>query len=164
METTNGHDMGVVCVAKLSPFMFISGSNDKPIKLWNIALKLRCVRTFKDDSIPSCVAKISNIGTTFVGGLCNGVIKLWDVNSKNDKCIDIFKKHGTFVTDIAKMAPHVFVSCSAGSIKLWNIGPKNHGCIKTIDGFYDQVTCVIKMSAHTFISGSCDRTIKLWAY
>jgi WD40 repeat protein len=166
-----GHNGSVESVA-FSPDgkLLASGSDDKTIKLWDVATG-REVRTLTGHTGLVLSVAFSPDGKLLASGSCGqrdssgfcvqGEIKLWDVATGRE--VRTLTGHTRGVTSVA-FSPDgkLLASGSYGTtIKLWDVATGRE--IRTLQGHTDSV-CSVAFSPDGKIlaSGSWDNTIKLW--
>jgi serine/threonine protein kinase len=138
----------------------VSGSDDKTIKIWNLANE-NLIRTLAGHSKSVNSVAISPDGQTLVSGSYDKTIKIW--NLANGNLIRTLTGHSESVNSVA-ISPdgQTFVSGSyEKTIKIWNLA--NGNLIRTLAGHSKSVNSVaISPDGQTLISGSEDETIKIW--
>ncbi|MCT7966362.1 serine/threonine protein kinase [Laspinema sp. D1] len=161
VNTLAGHSGWVWSVA-ISPDgqTLVSASNDKTIKIWNLA-NGNLIRTLAGHSRLVNSVAISPDGQTLVSGSADGTIKIW--NLSNGELIRTLAGHSNSVSSVA-ISPdgQTFVSGSYdNTIKIWNLA--NGELIGTLAGHSSYVYSVaISPDGQTLVSGSHDNTIKIW--
>ncbi|WP_152590674.1 serine/threonine-protein kinase [Nostoc sphaeroides] len=160
-RTFTGHSNGVTSIA-VSPDgkTLASGSQDKTIKLWNLATG-KLIRTLTGHSNLVNSVAFSRDGKTLASGSTDGSIKLW--NLATGEQIRTLRGHSDSVISIA-ISPDGKTLASGNfdaSVKLWNLA--NGEQIRTLTGHSFWVNSVaISPDGKTLASGSVDKTIKLW--
>jgi WD40 repeat protein len=156
-----GHSAWVYSVA-FSPDgrQAISGSNDKTIKLWDVASG-NLIRTFSGHSDAVFSVAFSPDGRQAISGSYDKTLKLWDVAS--GRVIRTFSGHTGYVRSVA-FSPdgrQVISGSWDGRLKLWDIA--GGSLIRTFSGHTDYVDSIaISPDGRQVISASYDGTLKLW--
>jgi WD40 repeat protein len=147
--------------------MLASGSNDKTIKLWDVAsgastATLACrfpVGSVAFSPDGQTLASGGGAGSTMQDA---GELKLWDVAS--GKHTATLKGHDTFVTSVvfSPDSKTLASGCWDGTIKLWDVASRTNTA--TLTGHTHTVRCVaFSPDGKTLASAGCeDGTAKLW--
>ncbi|MCF2144917.1 serine/threonine protein kinase [Desmonostoc muscorum LEGE 12446] len=162
-KSLKGHSSDVNSVA-FSPdgTTLGSASDDKTIKLWNLATKEE-IRTLEGHSNWIWTIAFSPDSKTLASGSADTKIKLW--NLETGKLIRTLEGHTDGVTSVS-FSPNgkTLASGSASKdtkIKLWNL--ETGELIRTLEGHTNGVQSVVfSPDGKTLASGSWDKTIKLW--
>jgi len=160
-NTLKGHSSDVNSVV-FSPDgkTLASGSDDKTIKLWNLATGKE-IHTLKTNSQWVWTVAFSPDGKTLASGGADQTIKLWDLAT--GKVVQTLKGHSEGVGSVA-FSPDGKTLASGSldkTIKLWNLATGKE--IHTFKGHSKAVTTVaFSPDGETLASGSWDKTIKLW--
>ncbi|MEG4326884.1 serine/threonine-protein kinase [Microcoleus sp. herbarium5] len=161
VKTLTGHSKWVQSVA-ISPDgqTLVSGSEDRTIKIWNLATG-NLIRTLSGHSIWVRSVAISPDGQTLVSGGGDKTITIWNLATGN--LIGTLSGHSDSVSSVA-ISPdgQTLVSGSEDkTIKIWNLAAGN--LIRTLSGHSNSVLSVaISPDGQTLVSGSEDNTIKIW--
>jgi WD40 repeat protein len=140
----------------------LSGSDDKTIKLWDVATGA-LLRTFAGHSDRVTSVAFSPDGTHVLSGSWDGT-KLWDVAT--GALLRSFQGHTGAVTSVAFSPDGTRVlSGSAGNndktLKLWDAA--TGALLRTFEGHSTGVTSVAFSPDGTrVLSGSYDKTLKVW--
>jgi WD40 repeat protein/tRNA A-37 threonylcarbamoyl transferase component Bud32 len=160
-KTLTGHASDVNSVA-FSPNgqTLASGSDDKTIKLWDVATGKE-TSTFKGHFGWIWAIAFNPNGKTLASGSADKTIKLWNLETSEE--IRTLKAHTDGVTTVA-FSPNGKTLASGSldkTIKLWNLETGKQ--IRTLTG-HNQAVAALAFSpdGKTFASGSWDKTIKLW--
>ena len=83
IHTYQGHTKGIQVIRWLpkSAHLFISGSMDSKIKIWEVYRKRRCVRTYSGHSMAIKDVQFNNSGEQFLSASFDRYIKLWDTET-----------------------------------------------------------------------------------
>jgi WD40 repeat protein len=160
-NTLKGHSSDVNSVAFAADGVTLaSGSDDKTIKLWNLATKKE-IRTLKGNSHWIWTVAFSPDGKTLASGSADKNIKLW--NSSTGQEIPPLKGHQDGIPTVA-FSPDSKILASGSldkTIKLWN--PSTGKLIRTLEGHSKAVSSIaFSPDGKTLASGSWDKSIKLW--
>ena len=117
--------------------MFLSGSIDRTIKLWDINQD-KPIRPFRGHS--NWVRSVCQMSpTTFLSGSRDNTIKLWDIN--HDEAIRTFRGHSNWVRSVSNVTNNISFGSDDRTIKLWDI---NHDePIRTFEGHTGGVESVL---------------------
>ncbi|WP_392533163.1 protein kinase [Nostoc sp. C117] len=162
-KSLKGHSSDVNSVA-FSPDGKILGSasDDKTIKLWNLATKEE-IRTLEGHSNWIWTIAFSPDSKILASGGADKTIKLWNVET--GKLIRTLKGHTDGVTSVAFSPDSKILASGSASkdrkIKLWDL--ETGKLIRTLEGHTNGVQSVVfSPDGKTLASGSWDKTIKLW--
>ncbi len=140
----------------LNDIQFVSCSEDKTVKIWNIETSecstlvghldwVVCIEVFADNKVAS--------------GSFDNTIRVW--NTKSGICLNVLVGHSASVKCIKKLSNNRLVSCSWDkTIKLWNL--QSAECLRTLCGHRAVVTKIGVLSQNRIFSSSFDNTIKVW--
>ncbi len=158
-----GHSSDVNSVA-FSPdsTTLASASDDKTIKLWNIASGEE-IRTLEGHSNWIWAVAFSPDSKTLASASADKTIKLWNVET--GKLIRTLQGNSDGVTSVAFSPDGKTLASGSASkdtkIKLWNLETGN--LIRTLEGHTSGIASVVfSPDGKTLASGSWDKTIKLW--
>ena len=169
------HDKIIVCMIELKNKMIATGSYDKTIKLWSLnnsqeiaektineVGKVFSLLEFDDnmilsavDKTPDDVQEINQISKDDI------LIRLWNLNSNDNKSLHDFKGHSLRVNALVKCNDKFFASCSNdNTIIIWDYFFRQ--IRNTLKGHTDCILCMIMLKNGKLCSGSADTTIKIW--
>ncbi|QMS86793.1 protein kinase [Nostoc edaphicum CCNP1411] len=139
-----------------------SASDDKTIKLWNLASGQE-IRTLKGHSNWIWTVGFSPDSKTLASGSADMKIKLW--NLETGKLIRTLEGHSDGITSVAFSPDGKTLASGSASkdmkIKLWKL--ETGKLIRTLEGHINGVPSVVfSPDGKTLASGSWDKTIKLW--
>ncbi|MBD2496232.1 serine/threonine-protein kinase [Nostoc sp. FACHB-280] len=160
-KTFRGHASDVNSVA-FAPNgrILASGSDDKTIKLWNLATGTE-ISTLKGHLKWIWAIAFHPHGKILASGSADQTIKLWNLATTEE--IRTLKGHTGGVTAVA-FSPDGKILASGSldkTIKLWNLATGK--LIRTLSGHSQAVaTIAFSPDGKTLASGSWDKTIKLW--
>ncbi|MEH2049533.1 serine/threonine-protein kinase [Nostoc sp.] len=162
-KSLKGHSSDVNSVA-FSPdgTTLGSASDDKTIKLWNIASG-EAIRTLEGHTNWIWTVAFSPDSKTLASGSADKTIKLW--NLQTGKLILTLQGHSDGVTSVAFSPDGKTLASGSASkdmkIKLWNL--ETGKLVHTLEGHTNGVQSVaFSPDGKTLASGSWDKTIKLW--
>ena len=168
------HDKIIVSMIELKNKMIATGSYDKTIKLWALDNgkeileqiihedgKVFSLLEFDDnmllsaiDKTPDDIQEINQISKDDI------LIRLWDLNSQDNKSVYDFKGHSLRVNALVKCNDKFFASCSNdNTIIIWDYVFRQKR--NTLQGHTDCILCMILLKDGTLCSGSADTTIKI---
>jgi WD40 repeat protein len=156
-----GHSSSVKSVAFSPDGRYaLSGSDDKTIKLWDVATG-RQIRTFTGHTRWVSSVAFSPDGRYALSGSGDTTLKLWDVATGRE--IRTFTGHTDDVFSVA-FSPDGGYALSgnmSGALKLWDVATGRE--IRTFAGHTRWVRSVaFSPDGRYALSGSDDKTIKLW--
>ncbi|KAI8998100.1 WD40-repeat-containing domain protein [Gaertneriomyces semiglobifer] len=167
IHTWTGHTKAVN-VFRLFPksaHLFISGSMDTKVKLWDVYHDRRCLRTFMGHSKAVRDVTFNNDGTRFLSASYDRSIKLWD--TETGACLKTFttgripycvkfnpdpSKHHLFLTGCADKKIYQFDVNSGEITQEYN---QHLGAVNTIT-FVDE--------NRRFVTTSDDKTLRAWEF
>jgi WD40 repeat protein len=161
LRTFEGHTHWVfsVCLSG-DGFKALSGSWDKTLKLWEVAI-WRCLRTFEGHASYVRSVCLSGDGFKALSGSYDNTLKLWEVAT--GRCLRTFEGHTDVVLSVC-LSPDGRFALSGSydkTLKLWDVATGR--CLRTFEGHTDVVCSVCLSPDGRFaLSGSSDNTLKLW--
>jgi WD40 repeat protein len=161
IKTLSGHSGSVWSVAVSSNGQtLVSGSEDKTIKVWNLATG-QLSRTLSGHSDTVRAIALSSDGRILASGSGDTTIKLW--NMQTGELLRTLEGHSGPVWSIA-LSPdgQTLVSGSEDStIKIWNL--QTGDLQRILFGHSGRVFSVaLSPDGQTIATGGTDKTIKLW--
>ncbi|MBD2611882.1 MAG: trypsin-like peptidase domain-containing protein [Nostoc sp. ZfuVER08] len=137
-----------------------SGSDDKTIKIWNIATG-QVIRTLNGGSNWVTSVAFSPNGKTLVS-VSRHTIKIWNVTTGQEiRTLNNGNSASDSVYSIAFSPDGRTLASSGHTIKIWNLITGR--IIHTLNGHSHLVLSVVMSpDSKTLVSGSFDKTIKLW--
>ena len=164
VQTLTGHSnlFGTVRSVVFTPNsqLLASGSEDRTIKLWNLATGKQ-IRTLAGHSDYVRTVAISSDGQTLVSGSDDKIIKLWNLNAGQE--IRTLFGHSGYVRSVA-ISQDSQTLASGGDdkiIRLWKLQTGEAIC--TLAGHSSNIqTVAISPDSKIIASGSWDNTVKLW--
>ena len=153
-----GHTKNILCLTLLSENILASGSEDKTIKIWDIANR-KLIKTLSKNykRIDSLLAYESNI---LIAGTYN-IIRIINIDTKEELLTLI--GHEKTVCSLIKFNENILISSSYDNlIKVWNFNKQ--GCEFTLYGHDSPVFCILLLKDGRLVSGSgsYDKSIKIW--
>jgi WD40 repeat protein len=139
--------------------LLASGSEDKTVKLWDVASG-RELRTLCGHSSFVLSVAFSPDGRILASGSWDGTVKLWDVASGRE--LRTLSGHSSFVLSVA-FSPDGRILASASddkTVKLWDVASGRE--LRTLSGHSSAVLSVaFSPDGRMLASGSGDKTVKL---
>ncbi|MDD2814450.1 MAG: hypothetical protein PHP00_01765 [Thiotrichaceae bacterium] len=162
LRTFSGHGSEINSVTFSSDGLTVlSGSDDKTLKLWEVASG-QCLRTFSGHSHYVRSVAFSPDGLLALSGSWDKTLKLWEVSS--GQCLRTFSGHSNIVYSVA-FSPDGLLALSGSrddTLKLWDITSGQR--MQTFSGHSNDVRSVaFSPDGLLALSGSVDKTLKLWA-
>jgi WD40 repeat protein len=161
LQTLEGHGNYISAVA-ISPDgkRGLSGSDDRTLKLWNLATG-KTIHTLEGHRHYVRTVAISPDGRCALSGSSDKTLKLWDLAT--GKAIHTLQGHGDWVRAVA-ISPDGQRALSGSSdhtLKLWDLVAGD--TLRTLEGHRDWVSAVaISPDGKRALSGSDDKTLRLW--
>jgi WD40 repeat protein len=145
-----------------------SGSEDKTIKLWEIAsksednfLKNQYLTTFTGHKGWVCSVIFSPDGKLLASASSDYTLKLWDVAT--GECLKTLFGHTRWIRSVAFSPDGKLLASASGdfTLKIWDVATGK--CLKTLSGHQSWLWSVAFSPDGQFLaSGSEDKTIKIW--
>jgi len=179
--TYSGHTGPVNAVCALpkselqTPQQFVSGSDDKTLKLWNVGEEgdgdvQNAVMTYSghtNNVNAVCALPKSKLQTPqqFVSGSRDKTLKLWNVGEECDgdvqNAVMTYSGHEWSVDAVCLVNGKQFVSGSDDkTLKLWNVDSPT--AVRTFSGHTKNVLAVCALNYTQFVSTSGDDTLRVW--
>jgi WD40 repeat protein/class 3 adenylate cyclase/GTPase SAR1 family protein len=156
------HSGVITCMAALPDGQrLISGSDDRTLKLWELATGKEG-QTFKGHTDSVTCVTVTPDGEYVVSGSADTTLKLWKL--ADGKEIRTLKGHDSSVTG-ATVTPdgqHIVSGSDDQTLILWNLADGT--AIRSFRGHAHNVNCTaVTPDGKHVASGSSDRTLKLWS-
>jgi WD40 repeat protein len=151
----SGHSQAVTCVCSMQDGrMFVSGSKDTTLKLWDTSAALDSYCTFNDKSEDSVYREAGRRAQfTFDQSVIEVLIcaRTFVCPSQPSEilCVSCIEKSSAFVAGSAD-----------GLIRLWAVD--SGLCLRTLQGHWGPVTAIEVVDRVTILSGSTDTHVKVW--
>ncbi|MBW4642280.1 MAG: serine/threonine protein kinase [Goleter apudmare HA4340-LM2] len=160
-RTLKGHASDVNSVAFAPDGVTLaSGSDDKTLKLWNLATAKE-IRTLKGHSQWIWAIAFSPDGKILASGSADKTVKLWNLSTGKE--IRTLTGHSQGIASVA-LSPDGKTLASGSldqKIKLWNLSTGKE--IRTLTGHSQAIASLaFSPDSKTLASGSWDKKIKLW--
>jgi WD40 repeat protein len=155
-----------------------TGSNDKTIKLWNLAPLWQnnsenppdsnqlLIDTLSGHTDRVRTLAISSDGLTLASGGNDRTIKIWDLSPKNERSTYLKSTLTEHIGAIYALAflpkQNILISGSSDwTIKIWDLNTNQ--VIKTLESHQGSIRALaVSADGHTLVSGSTDGTVKVW--
>ncbi len=139
--------------------MLASGSDDRTVKLWDVATGTNIATLEGHSSWVHSVA-FSPDGTMLASGSDDETVKLWDVATRDN--IATLEGYGGPVYSVAFSSDGTMLASGArGIVELWEVATRRN--VATLEGHSSWVHSVAFSPDGTMLaSGSDDETVKLW--
>jgi len=156
----SAHDQAVRAIAFGADGMLLTGSEDKTLKLWDLATKT-CTHTFMGHEAAVYAVQNAASESLVFSGSADGEIRLWNIVT--GQCQSIFSHHGDAVWALSLSADGDWLaSASADStIRVWNW--QTGQCMRVLPGHQHWVLSVAFSPQSSWLaSGGFDQTVRLW--
>ncbi len=160
-KTLKGHSSDVNSVAFNSDGTILAtGSDDKTIKLWNLATEQE-IHTLKGHFSWIWTVAFSPDGKILASGSKDKTIKLWNLTTAEEIRTLTGHKDGIAAVAFSPDGKTLASGSLDKTIKLWNLATGKQ--IRTLEGHSKAVAAIaFSPDGKTLASGSWDNTIKLW--
>ena len=128
IKTYSGHSLGVTTVARIDADHFVSGSEDKTLKLWNRNSDTAMRTYLGHTDIILTVATIN--ADHFVSGSNDKTLKLW--NKKNTEAIETYSVHTNIIFAVAILDAKHIVSGSNGQLLMLSLPGNIQAVIRSV--------------------------------
>ena len=160
--TLEGHQGFVQAVALSSDgTMVVSGSDDKTLKVWNLAAG-KALRTLEGHEGAVTAVALSEDASIAVSASADRTLRVWDVAT--GKSLRVLQGHTRPVQAVALSADGKIAVSGAGdrTLKVWDVSSGT--LVRTMEGHKGSVRAVaLGKDGHTIVSGSKDGTIRVWS-
>ena len=159
-----GHTAAILSLTfKPGEYLLASGSDDKTIRIWNVAnaTNLRHVRTLKGHASRVWEVAWSPNGQTLASAGDDGTVRLWNPN--NGKSLAVLRGHQGPVNAVAWSPDgQTFASGSSDeTIRIWSLKTKR--TLRALKGHKNSVVSVaFAPNGNILASGDCCGQIRLW--
>lgn len=157
--STAGHSSSVKQITIVGDNLFISGSSDRKVKLWNHETspdmrhqQCTCSGTFAGP--PSPVAGVDVKNGMIFAGFRNGAVRAWSLGRG-----DLTWQKQLVLEAEGFLFLHPRAVVWKDSVRVWDI--ESTQLIATLTGHVKRVTCARPL-AHTLLTSSIDKTVRLW--
>jgi WD40 repeat protein/uncharacterized caspase-like protein len=136
----------------------LSGSNDKTLRLWDVASG-RLIRQFTGHTDAVQAVAVSPDGKTALSGSRDNTLKLWDLASGGE--IATFKGHSSWVRSVAFLPDgKTVLSGDDHLLKLWDAATARE--ILSIEAPSQLKAVVVSPDGKTALAGYSSKTVGLW--
>jgi WD40 repeat protein len=160
-RTLEGHSGGLTSVAFSSDGQQLaSGSNDRMIKIWNVATG-QCLQTFKSHARYVESVEFSPDGQQLASGSYDETTKIW--NMATGQCLRTLEGHTDVIASVAFSPDGQQIASGShdSTIKIWNVATGQ--CLRTLKCYAVTVRSVaFSPDGQQLASGSFDKTPKIW--
>jgi WD40 repeat protein/serine/threonine protein kinase len=159
--TLEGHTGGVEAVA-ITPDgqQFVSGSEDKTLRVWNLA-RGECLRTLEGHTGGVEAVAITPDGRQVVSGSWDETLRVWDLS--RGECLRTLEGHKECVSAVA-ITPdgrQVVSGSWDETLRVWDLASGE--CLRTLEGHTNLVEAVaISPDGRQVVSVSTDKTLRVW--
>lgn len=143
--------------------MFVSGSGDKTVSLWDIRTNL-CVQTFYGHNNAVNSVRFNNSGDMIVSGDCDGFTKVWDIRMVKEACHFDCGPSSANVAVFDKSSKYVMVALSEPYVvQVYNLTTnEKEGELKGHEDSVLDLTFDNNREGGCLISASSDCSFRLW--
>ena len=156
LKTLNNHKDRVTNILIIPNNKFISASNDKTIKIWDLN-SYECFNTLTSESRVYSLCLISD--NEIACGCDDGSINIWNLN--NLAKVKSLKAHDSWISYLLLFDKTKLISCSSDK-KIMILSLETFKCIKVIDGHSQIIRYLELTSDGNLLSCSYDKSVKLW--
>jgi hypothetical protein len=137
-----GHTESVTSVCALGCGCFVSGSEDKSLRVWDVATKL-CVRTLVGHA-ESVTSVCSLGGGRIVSGSEDSTLRVW--GAATGECLHVLAGHASIVRSVCAVGGEFIVSGSEDKqLRVWSASTGM--CVRVLEGHTKRVACVCLLDA-----------------
>lgn len=154
VEHTFNVENSVNCLCDLLDGKFASNSGDQII-VWDLNTKTKLFDF--DGAFSTIVSLVYLQDGKLISGAFNGVVKVYDINTKQ-RVMNI--KDSGNLNMMRMISKNVLAVAIGNGIKLWDINTKNE--IRTLTGHSEEVRVITPFEGNLLISGGTDKLIKVW--
>ncbi|NJM16546.1 MAG: hypothetical protein HC896_15275 [Bacteroidales bacterium] len=138
----------------------ISASNDKTIRLWNLANKKSEVIIASEQRVRTI--KLSNNGQTVYAGTDNGEVKQWSLSNKASTTLVSYANNTIYSIDANATGEFLAIGDKFGTVRI--IRARNGETIKTFSAHTARIfDLAFDPPGNYLASTSLDGTIRLWS-
>jgi WD40 repeat protein/serine/threonine protein kinase len=156
-----GHSGGVRSVTFSADGKYIlSGSDDKTLKLWEVATG-RCLRTFEGHYEGVTSVALTADAKYMLSGSRDSTLRLWEANS--GESLRTFEGHTASIKSISLSGDGKYALSGSDdhTLRLWEVASGQ--CLRTLVGHSEYVSSVsLTSDGKHALSGSGDKFVKLW--
>jgi WD40 repeat protein len=150
-----GHDAAVTALAVLDGHRFLSGSDDKTLRLWDIDTAYELRRFTGHEEPVLCLALLDS--GRVLSGSKDKTVRLWDVETGQE--LRRFAGHDGSVTSVTTLDGWVISGSEDKTLRLWDLETGRE--LRRFVGHEGGVTSITVLDRR-IISGSEDKTLRLW--
>lgn len=165
-------ERSVTSLVRLSNDLIATGSEDKTIKIWNVADKT-CCQTLHSHTEPVWAITETKDGS-LVSGSHDKTVKIWKRVEKMSLLSWITSEtqyehelectlvgHTGEVNCVTELSSGLIASCSDDkTIRLWN--RKTQSCVRSLTGHRNYIWQIEEVEDGVIVSGSDDKTVRVW--
>ncbi|WP_020528603.1 caspase family protein [Flexithrix dorotheae] len=166
-KSLNAHRKGLFSLAyNKEKGLIASGSGDGTVMLWELTTGRpldTLIGNTKAYFEPAWSLDFSNDGKYLVSGGHNSALKVWQVENKACKPLNMIKADAGAIRAVKVSPDGQFIATAGGdhTIKVWSGGGRN--LISELKGHQNEIMCLsYSPDGKYLVSGSRDKTIKIW--